>query len=506
VRKTREILRLHHELRLSNRQVAASLGISAGCVSAALSRARQAHVSWSEIAGLGDEALDARLYGAHVAPGSARPEPDWANVHVELRRVGVTLQLLHMEYLALEPDGLKYSAFCERYRHWVRRRGLTMRQVHRAGDKMFVDYSGKRPHYIDPKIGEAIPVELFVAVLGASSYTFTEATATQRGPDWIASHCRAFAYFEGVARMTVPDQLKSGVTKACRYEPAIQRTYEEMAAHYGTSVLPARPMHPKDKAKVEVGVQIAQRWILARLRHQTFHSLAALNERIAELLVELNARVMRKYGASRLDLYERLDRPALQRLPAEPFRYGEWRVATVNIDYHVEVEHNYYSVPYHLAGEKLDVRVATTTVEVYRRGERVASHPRLWGRAQYSTNPEHMPVSHRAHREWTPSRLVHWGGTIGPRTAELLAAILADRPHPEMGYRSCLGIIRLGGKFDHARLEEACRRSLLVGARSYRHVASILQHGLDQVPLPMPPVASPQPVLHENIRGQDYYE
>jgi transposase len=341
-----------------------------------------------------------------------------------------------------------------------------MRQVHRAGDKLYVDYSGKKPRYVDGRTGEVIEVELFVAVLGASSYTYAEATLSQRAPDFIGSHQRAFAYFGGVPSAVVPDQLRTGISAPCLYEPGVQRTYGEMAQHYGTVVVPARPAHPRDKAKVEVGVQVAQRWILARLRNETIYSLTALNERIWALLEDLNGREMKRYGESRRQLFERIDRPALRPLPTEAFIYGEWKAARVNIDYHVEIEHHYYSVPHALVHEKVEVRVGAATVEIFHRGLRVTSHARSFARARHTTVPAHMPRAHQAHLEWSPTRLIRWAATVGKQTEVLVTSILNERPHPEQGYRSCLGILRLGKRFGPERLEAACARAVAVEARS----------------------------------------
>lgn len=504
MRNTREIFRQKWTLGRSHRDVCRSLGISIGAVSGAIARAVAAGLDWSAVQALTDEALEAKLYPSVLA-ASERPEPDCAYVHVERRKPGVTLELLHHEYLEKHPSGYRYTQFCERYRAWLERRRLTMRQEHRAGEKLFVDYSGKKPHIVDPKTGEIVEVELFVAVLGASNYTFAEATRTQRGPDFIASHVRALAFLGGVPAALVPDQLKSGVIIACRYEPGIQRTYEELAQHYGTAILPARPGHPRDKAKVEAGVLVAQRWILARLRHETFFSLEALNERIAELLEDLNDRRMRVYGASRRELFERLDRPALRPLPAEAFAYAEWRKARVNIDYHAEVDHHFYSAPHALVHEEVEARLTAITVELFHKGERIASHLRSYQRGRHTTTDEHMPKAHRAHAEWSPSRIVDWAGTIGPSTKALAEAILAERRHPEQGYRSCLGILRLGKRYGKERLEAACARAFAVRARSYRHVESILKNNLDRIPLPAKaPVVGPS-ADHENIRGGDYY-
>jgi transposase len=504
MRNTREILRQKWTLGRSHREVGQSVAVSIGAVSAVIARAIAAGLDWPAVQALTDNALEAKLYPS-VASASERAMPDCAYIHVERRKTGVTLELLHLEYLEKHPNGFRYTQFCERYREWLDKRHLTMRQEHRAGEKFFVDYSGKRPHIVDPKNGEVIPVELFVAVLGASNYTFAEATLTQRGPDFIASHVRALAFLGGVPSALVPDQLKSGVIVACRYEPGIQRTYEELAQHYGTAILPARPGHPRDKAKVEVGVLIAQRWILARLRHETFFSLDALNERISELLAELNDRRMRVYGASRRELFGRLDRPALKPLPAEPFAYSEWRKARLNIDYHAEVEHHFYSAPHALVHEEVEARLTAITVELFHKGERVASHLRSYQRGRHTTIDEHMPKAHREHAEWSPSRIINWAATIGPSTKALTEAILAERRHPEQGYRSCLGILRLGKRYGKERLEAACARAFSVRARSYRHVESILKNNLDRIPAPAKPPAAGPPVDHENIRGGDYY-
>jgi transposase len=506
MRKTREILRQKWQLGRSHREVHKSTGASLGAITGALDRAEATGLDWAAVEALSDEELEAKLYTTSSGPLD-RTLPDFGVVHAERKRVGVTLELLHLEYLEQHPEGYRYSQFCEHYKRWLKKRGVTMRQEHRAGDKTFVDYSGKKPHLIDPATGERREVELFVAVLGASNYTFAEASLTQRGPDWIASHQHAFSFFEGVTAAIVPDQLKSGVTRPCRYEPGVQRTYEEMAEHYGTTILPARPGRARDKAKVEVGVQIAQRWILARIRNQTFFAIDELNARIAELRDELNDRPMRVYGCSRRALFERIERAVLQPLPTAPFIYGEWTTARVNIDYHVDVDHHYYSVPHALVHAQVEVRVAAMTVEIFHDRKRVAVHPRSYARGKHTTIPAHMPRQHQKHLEWTPSRIIHWASTIGVNTARLVEAILAERRHPEHGYRSCLGILRLGKRYGEQRLEAACERAFAVGARSYRHVESILKNGLDRVPVE-PDASSPAASgcgEHENIRGRDYY-
>lgn len=510
--KTREILRQKWKLGLSYREIGLSVGTAVGAVWLAVKRATDAGLDWAAVEALDDTALDAQLYAREPsATGRTRPLPDCAWIDTERRRVGVTLELLHLEYLERQPDGYRYTQFCEIYRQWLVRQRLSMRQVYRAGEKLFVDYSGKRPCIWDEKTGEQIPVELFVAVLGASNFTYAEATRTQRSGDWIASHVRALEYLGGSPELFVPDQLRSGVCVPGWYEPSVQRTYDEMAQHYSAAVLPARPRHPRDKAKAEVGVQIVQRWILARLRNETHFSIDSLNARIAELLEELNDRVMRRYGESRRQLFDRLDRPTLRPLPATRFVFGTWKDAGVNIDYHVDIENHYYSVPFQLAnqrGVRVDVRYTASTVEIFLRGRRVTSHVRSYVRGGFTTNPEHMPKAHRDHAEWTPTRMIKWAGTVGPKAAELVTAILEEKPHPEQGYRACLGILRLERRYGGARLEAACARAVVVRARTVDSLDSMLRKGLDRLPLPavvVEPPATPT-FHHENVRGPDYYD
>ena len=503
MRQAREILRQKYELKHSHRAVARSLGVGVGTIGAALKRARDRGLwSWDDVAGLSEAALEARLYGA--ASSVDRPVPNCLEIHSERQRRGVTLELLHLEYLEQYPNGYRYTQFCEHYRRWAKKRKLSMRQVHRAGEKGFIDYAGQKPQIVDRITGEVREVEVFVATLGASSLIYAEATETQRSADFIASHVRAVEYWGGVPQLFIPDQLRSGVRSPNRYEPLLQRTYEEWSQHYGTTILPARPRKPQDKAKVEVSVQIVERWILAPLRDEVFFTLAALNQRIRELLGPVNDRVMRDYGQSRRERFEQLDQPALQPLPSERFEYAEWKWAKANIDYHIELERHYYSLPHPLVSERVEVRFTARIVEIFHKGQRVAVHRRSHQRAQHTTIPEHMPKSHRAQLEWSPTRLIAWGSSVGPKTATLVTAILEDRPHPEQGYRSCLGILRLAKQYGNARLEAACDRAVRVRARSYRHVESILKNGLDREPVDEElPLHTPQ--SHENVRGGDYY-
>ena len=508
MRKVKEILRLKWLEGRRHRHIARALEVSVGKVSGVVRRAAELELDWERVEKLSEAELEAVIYGT-ASRKLRTPLPDPAWMDLELKKPGVTLQLLHVEYREHHPEGYGYTQFCEHYRRWKKRQKVVMRQVHRAGEKMFSDFAGKKPHWIDPATGEVREVELFVTTLGASNLTYVEALESQKVPHWIAAHTRALEYFGGVPELVVPDQLRSAVVGPCRYEPTIQRTFEEWGRHYGTVILPARPAHPRDKAKVEAAVLVAERWILARLRSQTFFSLGALNSRIAELCEELNQRRMRRYGKSRRELFDEIERTNLKPLPPERFVYAEWTRVKVNIDYHVDIERSYYSVPYQLVHQTLEARVCASTVEIFLRGERVAVHPRSTRRGQYITNPAHMPSSHRKHLEWTPSRLIAWGAKIGPSTAALVEAILADRPHPEQGYRSCLGLMRLGSRYGAERVEAACARALAAKARSYKHVGSILKNGLDRLPLgssrkPSSPTPS-APLTHENIRGGDYY-
>ncbi len=504
MRKLREILRLKYARRMGHRAIARACGVGVGTVSEYVRRARQAGLSWPLPADLDDRTLEAQLFAA-PEPDRDRIPPDTARIHRELKRTGVTLQLLWEEYAEVHPDGYRRSQYCEIYRRWARRLKPSMRQVHRAGEKTFIDFSGKGPHIVDQKTGEQIEVELFVAVLGASSFTFAEAVESQKLPCWVDVHTRMIDYFGGSTEIWVPDQLKSGVTRPCRYEPKVNRTYQGLAEHYGAVVIPARPRKPKDKAKVESAVLVAQRWILARLRDQTFFSLSELNQAIRKLLDALNDRPMQKVGASRRQLYARLDKPALKPLPIQRYEIDEWKDCRVNIDYHIEINRRYYSVPHPLVGESVEARYTTSIVEIYYKGKRVASHRRRYDRKP-STTAEHMPRSHRAHLEWTPSRLIRWAGKIGPATGRLVAEILRSRPHPEQGYRACLGIMRLGRRYGTERLEAASHRAEHLRSASYRTVKNILASSQDSLPFEEQASHSLPPTpIHANIRGASYY-
>lgn len=504
MRRIREILRLKWERGLAHREIARACSVGVGTVSEYVRRARAVGLSWPLSEDLDDAVLEARLFSA-PSPSSGKAPPDVAWIHQELKRKGVTLQLLWEEYAAAHPEGYRYSQFCELYRRWAARLTPTMRQRHRAGEKVFVDYSGLRPRLTDRRTGQTREVELFVGVLGASSLVYAEASESQDLGSWIGAHVRMVEFWGGSVEIFVPDNLRSGVTTPCRYEAEANRTYEDFATHYGAVVIPARVRKPRDKAKAESGVQVVQRWVLARLRNRTFFDLAELNEAIAELLDDLNDRPMRDFGASRRELFERLDRPALLPLPGSRYELARWKTCRVNIDYHVRVEGNFYSVPYQLCHEKVETRRTQLVIEIYFKSRRVSSHTRLFGKGKAATKPEHMPSSHRAHAEWTPSRIVRWAEQTGPAAGELAERILADRPHPEQGFRACLGVIRLGRKYGSERLEAACARALRLNSCSYKTVSNILSSGSDRLPLPGEEDSRPALPLHENVRGGSYY-
>jgi transposase len=516
MRRIREVLRLRHELKLSERQISASTAMSKSSVHDYLRRATEAGLTWEAARDLDDAAVEAQLF-QYVAGRNEPPRRvpiDLPHVHAELRRAGVTLQLLWLEYRdacsSALPSGrpYSYSQFCDLYAEYRQRVDLTMRQVHRAGEKVFIDYSGKQPRIWDPATGEAIDVQLFVAVLGASNLTYAEATRTQSLEDFCASTVRAFEYFGGVPLIAVPDQLRSAVSGPDRYDPDINPTYADLARHYNIAIVPARPGKARDKAKVETAVLVAQRWILARLRNRTFFSLDDLNAAIAELLEDLNTRAFRKLDGCRRSVFEAIDRPALQPLPSRRWELARWKKAKVNIDYHVEYDGRYYSVPHALVGQYVEVRVTSGAVEIFLGGPRIASHARLWGaRGSASTLDEHRPKSHREYGAWPPSRIIRWAASVGPTAAELVEQMLTRRREPESAYRSCMALIRDAKKYDRDRFEAACRRALDIESPTRKTVLSILARGIDRQPLVVDVSDEQLPIVrHENVRGGSYFD
>ena len=505
MRKIREALRLKHALGLSERQIAMSVGVSRSTVAEYLRRAGVVGITWPVPEEIDDAELERRLFTPPSFEATPpRAQPDWNHVHKELKRRGVTLQLLWEEYRADHIDGYGYSRFCDLYRDWRKTVSATMRQTHAAGEKLFVDWAGDTVPVFDAATGMERRAHIFVAVLGASNYTYAEGRWSEALPEWIGAHVNAFAAIGGVPGAVVCDNLKAGVTATCRYEPGINRTYQDLATHYDTAILPTRPRKPRDKAKVEVGVLIIERYVLARLRNRRFFSLFELNAAIREIVADLNARIMRKLGVSRLELLETVERPALKGLPSEPYQYAEWKKCRVAPDYHVEVERHYYSVPSRLIREQVEARITDTTIEIFHRGSRVASHARSNVRHRHTTIREHMPSSHRRYAEWTPARMMREARKIGPATIALVQAIMKAKPHPEQGFRACRGILRLAQSYGSARVEAACKRGNDIGAITYGSIASILKSGLDKAYAKEPTPEAP-PIRHGNIRGTGYY-
>ena len=504
MRKVREVLRLKHALGMSYRKISEATGVGKTQAAEYVRRAAVAGIAWPVPDDIDDAELDRRL--SPIVDGNERTRPaiDWPAMENELKRRGVTLALLWQEYLADHPTGYSYTRFCELHKIWRQTISATMRQTHLAGEKLFVDWAGDTIGVVDPATGEVHQARIFVAALGASNFTYAEARWTETLPDWIGAHVNAFNAIGGVVQGLVPDNLKAGITKPSRYEPGINRTYQDLADHYGCVVLPTRIVRPRDKAKVEVAVQIVERFVLAKLRNRTFFSLAELNVAIRECVAAINAKVMRRVGNSRAELLETLERPALKALPSEPYAYATWKRARVAPDYHIDIADHFYSVPSKLIREIVEARITASTVEIFHKGSRIASHAFSPVRNRHTTIIEHMPSAHRRYAEWTPAKMMDKAAEIGPATVALFEAIMKAKPHPEQGFRSCLGIINLVKSYGPARVEAACRRGNHVGATTYGSIVSILQHGLDKA---FAQEATPEapPLLHSNIRGSDYY-
>lgn len=507
MRKIREILRLRFECNCSFQEIARSIGISSSTASVCVRRAKEVGLSWPLSCELTDEQLEIRLYPpVQKIDNEQRGEIDWAYIHKELRRKHVTLMLLWNEYKAQYPQGIKYSQFCNLYREWCNTLDVWMRQPHKAGERLFVDYAGQTvPVVVNHQTGEVGEAEIFVAALGASNLIYTEATWTQTLPDWINSHVNAFEFLGGCPEIVVPDNLKSGVHKSHLYEPDINPTYQDMATYYGVEIIPTRASSPKDKAKVENGVQQVERQILAKLRNRKFLSLVELNHALKPLLDELNQRPFQKLPGSRLSHFQEIEKPALKALPANRYEYAEWKKVKAGFNYHIEIDKHFYSVPFTMIKKELYARYNTKTVEIFYQNQRIASHPRSYGVYGYSTDVQHMPKAHQCHAEWTPERIAAWAKKIGGSTVQLIDSIMASRAHPQQGFKSCLGILRLAKSYGEDRLEMACQRALDIGGHSYKSVESILKNKLDQQPLPSAAQEEKLSDTHEYIRGKNYF-
>jgi len=501
----RKIIELSELTNLSVRDIKDALKLSKSTVSDYLAAYQASDLTLELIRPLNDDQIYTALFG-EKSKRSSRPLPDFARMNTELKKKHVTRSLLWEEYREEHPDGLGYSQFCEHYRLWSKKVSISMRQVHKAGEKMFVDYSGLTMETIDQKTGEISKAEVFVAALGASGYSYAEASTSQQKQDFIASHIRAFEFFGGCTEILVPDNLKSAVTTASWYEPDINDSYQDMADHYGTVVVPARPYKPKDKSKAELSVKLVQRWILAKLRHRKFFHIHELNVAIWDLLDDLNNRKMRHLNKSRRELFEEVDQPALKALPSRSYIYRDFKDCRVNIDYHILLEKDLYSVPYQLAGEVVNARYTSTTVEIYHKNKRVAIHQHGPGKGVAATLTEHMASAHKAYAEWTPSRMVSWGRQFGAHTGELIENIMARKPHPEMGFRSCMGILNRAKSLDNVQVEAIARRMLELKVFTVKSFENILRNrSYEQVSVHTIEMTPPDS-HHDNIRGQESYQ
>jgi transposase len=506
MRKLLDILRLRFEARLSFPQIAKALNVSAGSAHSICKRAESLGITWPLPDGLTQEQLEVLLYSQPSDDSFRFIPPDFTYIHQELKRKGVTLQLLWEEYAQNHPDNAyQYSRFCDLYRDGRASTKLVMRQQHKAGEKMFVDYAGQTVPIHDPSTGTVHQAQIFLAVLGASNFSYAEATYTQSLPDWISSHVRAFSFFGGVPNIITPDNLKSGVTHACFYEPELNPTYADMAAHYGVAILPARPRKSRDKSKVEVGVQIVERWVLARLRKLTFFSLAELNQQIRTLMDKLNSHPFKKIQGCRLSLFEAVEKPVLKPLPSTHYEYCEWLNKRVGQDYHIEVDNHFYSAPYTLARQKIEVRLTAATVELFYKGKRVASHVRSYTPSGQTTLLCHMPKAHQKYKEWTPDAIKKWGADNGAYLLAVVTHLFETKPHPEMGYRSCLGLIKLSKQYGIPRLDHACQIAINNGSPSFNSIQSILKKGIDLLSIEDKGNQDGSLPLHENVRGASYY-
>lgn len=505
MKNVREIIRLIQEGNLSNRQIAQSCRCSPTTVAAIKERYEGTDLpSWPQLALIDDNELECKLYESEPESDDKTDIP-YEHIHLELKKKGVTMQLLWQEYKETCPNGLMYSQFCERYRKWRKLQNVSMNQIHKAGEKTFVDWVGPNMEVIDRNTGEVFNAYIFVGTLGASELIYAEATPSMELSHWINCHVHMFEYFQGVTEILIPDNTKTAVKKPSYYEPVLQQAYQEMASHYGTVVIPARVRKPKDKSLGELAVLIIERSIMAKLRNRKFFSYYELNQAIRKELKEINNKPFQKMEGSRRIWYETIDKPALRPLPVSPYEFAEWKKARVNIDYHVEFEGNFYSTPYQLVGQQVDIRITSKVVEVLFKNKRVGLHTRaIKGKRLYITDPSHRHPKHQEQSSWPPERLINWGKSIGDNTGRFIEVLISRKVHPEQAYRACMGVFRLAEKYTKERLEKACARALSCGAISYQNVSTILQNGLDQLPLQEPEKSVP-PIIHDNIRGIQYY-
>lgn len=504
MRKIKEVLRLYYEAKVSQNSIAKVVSIGRYSVQQYLLRFRASGLSWPLTEDISEEELERRLFPGKKTFSGKKPELDYEYLLREIRRPDATLGVLWEEYKQQNPAGYHYSYFCDLFNQYRNRVNSSMRQEHKAGEKTFVDFGDSPLKIITADTGEELATKIFVSVWGASTYMYAESSFGEGLPDWIRLNVNAVEYFGCCSKAIVPDNLKAAVNKACKYEPELNPTYAEFAEHYGTVIYPARPYKPKDKSRAETGVKLAKRWILFRLRHRVFYSLAELNEAIWELLEQFNQKPMKKFKKSRKELFEQLDQPHALSLPPTRYEFAQWKKALVQFNYHVSYSGHEYSVPYTLIHKTVEIRASANTIEIHYRGKRIYSHLRSAINHGYTTVVSHMPPSHQQYLEWTPQRIKHWAQRYGPAVSALVEKIMESRKFPEQAYKSCLGIIRLENKFTAQRLNLACQRALEYQAFSYRSIVNILQRGLDKQPLSTTNQNQPQ-INHENIRGARYY-
>jgi len=508
MRQLRTILRLRLQAKLSLRQIKDSLRLSLGAVQKICSKAEDLKLDWLSIEQLDDQQLASQFYpAADTRSSNSFQLPDWSEVYRELKGKGVTKHLLWEEYTQQFPNrSYSYPQYCMLYQQWQKKQKRSMRQHHKAGEKLFVDYAGQTIPIVQQETGEIQFAQIFVAVMGASNLTYAEATWSQRLPDWISSHVRTFEFMGGVPALLIPDNLKSSTTRACRYDPDINMAYQQLAAHYGTAIVPARPRKPQDKAKAEVGVQIIERWILARLRHHTFFSLAELNQHIHFLLEEVNNKPFKQLKGTRQQWFDSLDKPALLPLPKQAFEFTEIKIVKVNIDYHIQYDNHLYSVPHHLVGEKLELHAKEFLIEMYFHNRCICQHARHY-QPGVTTVPKHMPERHEKHHKWSAGRLMNWAKDIGDDVLVWVKSQLKQKQHEEQAYRVCLGLLNLSRQYPNERLNTACRIANQKSLYRLKQVKSILLSNQDKLQpnLFEQETVSPLPQSHENIRGPKSY-
>lgn len=500
--KITEVLRLKFDTKLSNRNVAHCLKIGAATVSDILARFRQAKIDWPLPEDMTEVILEERLYPSKKS-SAMKAQPDFSAIHQELKRKGMTKLLLWQEYLEDNPiNAYKYTQFCTLYQRWRKKQKRSMRQLHAAGEKLFIDFCGPTVPIVHPETGEIRKAQIFVATLGASNFTYIEACESQKQESWLMAHVNAFEFLGGIPELLIPDNLRSAVTKADRYEPILNENYLKLARHYGTAIMPARPYKPKDKAKAENAVLIVERWILMRIRKQTFHSIASLNKALKELLAELNLRPFRHLPECRQTLFDKLDKPALKALPNYRYEYVDHHHAKVGVDYHVFYKKHAYSVPHMYVKERVTMEVSARLVRIYHKNKCITQHPRKNEQGGFSTIAEHMPLSHQK-QHWSPEQLLHWGSGIGPGTRAFVEQLLIGKEHSEQAYRACLGLLNLERLYTSERLDKACQSALLHGYPDYQTVQNLLKNKLENQP--PEPKEETQSIHHRNLRGSTYY-